>query len=190
MKYSIIHIQDGSDPVWGDVVAVIANEARWNGHHTSFNPFYNDNSKIFIFPNREFIEPIEKLDSSCEFWTPSEDFSVEDRNLEDGEDVTMFFHSSLYGADGYDRTLNSGYSSTIKNFEDKVSEIWDRYQKETDGSEWISDYIKKLPKVDLLKWLFEIEYLTENDLDCCSLRKDEYERFVERLEEIEEETAD
>lgn len=106
----------------------------------------------------------------------------------------MYFHTTLFdtAAGGelkhnYDVTLNSGYSSQIKDFENKNLEIWKKYLEETDGEEWIRSYVENLSRVELLKYLFEIDYLSEDDLTICRICNDEFERFINRFEELEDE---
>ena len=191
MKYHIINIVDGEDPDFGRVITVVANEVKEKNSILTSNPFYNDDSKFFVFPNKNsFRKKLKGIEESGSFWNPSEDFSEEERDFENGEKVVMYFHSSLYDSKGYDETLNEGKSSKIKNFDEKISEMWEKFQKETDGKKWVSEYVEDLPKADLLKWLFEIDYLTDSDLDSCSLRNDEYQNFIEHLNEMEEESAD
>ena len=191
MKYHIVSIVDGEDPDFGRVITVVANEVKERNSILTSNPFFNEDSKFFVFPDEDlFRKELKEIEESGSFWNPSEDFSEEERDFENGESVVMFFHSSLYNSKGYDKTLNAGFTSKIKNFDEKVSEMWERFQKETDGKKWVSEYIESLPEVELLRWLFEIDYITHTDLESCSLRKDEFTNFVERMEELEEELGD
>lgn len=195
MKLKILDIRDAWDPVWGNVVSVIANDVRKMESSLAFVPYVNADSKYFIFPNWEEITfPLEDIAKSNRVWTPSEDFTIDTRKTDNGKILTMYFHSTLYDNVGtrtddvsYDVTLNRGLLSSIKDFDSKVSEMWKKYITETGGEEWIRSFVEEKPRAELLQWLFGIEYLNDEDTVTCGLRRDEFERFIDRLEELEEE---
>ena len=195
MELKILDIRDAWDPVWGNVISVIANDVRKMGSALVFAPYVNADSKCFIFPNWEEITfPLENIAKSNRVWTPSEDFTIETRKINNGKILTMYFHSTLYDSVGtrthdvsYDVTLNRGLLSCINDFDSKVSEVWQKYIDETGGEEWIRCFVEKQPRAELLQWLFGIEYLNDEDTVTCGLRRDEFEKFIDRLEELEEE---
>lgn len=190
-----MNIGDAWDPFWGHVVSVIANEVRNFGLGTGFVPHINNDSKTFIFPDKEeIIQPLIQICNKREIWNPSEDFTIDSRRMGNGSNVEMYFHTTLFDTvaggelkHNYDVTLNRGYSSQIKNFEKKISEIWEQYLEETDREDGVRFYVENISRVELLKYLFEIDYLSEDDLTICGMRNDEFERFINRLEELEDE---
>lgn len=198
MKYKILDIRDGWDPFWGHVVAVAANEIKKIGMFYGFSPIINHETKHFIFPDwDEIIDKIKDIAESGNFWSPSEDFTIDDRKLDNGKMIKMHFHTTLYDNVGsrtnnvsYDVTMNRECLSKISNFEDKVSEIWKKYLDETNGEIWVRSYIEELPRAELLQYLFEIDYLNDDDLITCGMRQDAFEEFVYKLEELEEDMDD
>lgn len=113
--------------MWGHVVSVIANEVRNLEFGTCFVSHINNDSKTFIFPDKEeIIQPLIHICNKREIWNPSEAFTIDSRRMENGSNVEMCFHTTLFdtAAGGelkhnYDVILNSGYSSQIKDFEKK-----------------------------------------------------------------------
>lgn len=186
-------IRDAWDPFWGNVVSVIANDIKTFGTLIGFTPYINSESKHFVFPNwRKITDPIEEIACSDAIWTPSEDFTIDTRKIENGKMLTIYFHSALFDTVGgreptvkYDVTMNRGLTSTIKDFDKKISEIWRQFLDETNGDELVRNYVEGLDRPELLQWLFEIDYLTFDDTTTCGMRGDEFERFINRLEELE-----
>ena len=62
MKFHIVNIVDGEDPDFGKVITVVANEVKEKNSILTSNPFYNDDSKFFVFPNKDSFREKNKRD--------------------------------------------------------------------------------------------------------------------------------
>ena len=55
MKYHIVSIVDGEDPDFGRVITVVANEVKERNSILTSNPFFNEDSKFFVFPDEDLF---------------------------------------------------------------------------------------------------------------------------------------
>lgn len=194
MKYKVLEIRDGWDPFWGHVVSVAANPVKRIGLCLGSSPFINNETQFFIFPDwEEILNPIQTIAESNDFWSPSEDFSIETRKLDNGQTIKMYFHTTLFDNVGhrtnnvsYDVTMNRGLSSTIPNLNEKVDVIWQQYLKETNGEYFVDSYVRELPRAELLQYLFDIDYLNDDDLTTCGMRQAAFDDFIYKLQDLEE----
>lgn len=157
-SFIIVDIHEFYDPFWGKTVLVIANSLENISNLIGVNPYVNENSQYFQFPDGNLITRIENIANSKNIWTPSDDFEINRKPIGiNNKDVDVNEHVSLYGITVYDKTENGGCTAVISNYETKKTKIIEEYNN-SDSEYLPSDFIQSMDG-DFYSWLFGCDYL-------------------------------
>ncbi len=172
-EYKIMHIGDGTDNKYGEIIIVKANVVTNTDKGKSFTPYIYDNTTSFFFPNRkDFLNQLVQIANGGGFWSPNlmGDFQPEFiRDESTGNLIRIFRHRSFYGGSvRYNPNLNNNTPiQLIAQKESKIKTLYEQYVRKGWSSLYTFDgYIESLAEDDnntkFWKYLFGT-----SDFDGC-----------------------